>query len=73
MDRNIIAISDILRHKDLGIISHQPGRIGSDFYPKEENSIYVRDMGFILYTVSADDCEPSTLKEKEEYWKRNGI
>lgn len=72
MNRNILAIADVICHKKLGIVSHQPGRIGSDdYYPKGKNKIYVRNINFILHTVSANDCKPSTIKEKEEYWRQN--
>lgn len=70
MNRYTIAIADILKHKTLGIVSHQPGKIGADFYPKGKNNIYVRDINFVLHSVSADDCKSTTIKESKEYWKK---
>ena len=66
MDKNLLAIADVLRHKTLGLVSHQP-----DF--KNELSgdkIRVRDINWIIHIISATDCEWATREERENYWEK---
>jgi len=66
MDKNLLAIADVLRHKTLGLVSHQP-----DF--KNDllgDQIQVRDMNWSLSIVSAADCMPTTREEKDSYWEK---
>jgi hypothetical protein len=77
MERNLLAIDDILVHKTFGLVSYQPIGINevatSDGrYPNNlnEDSIYVRgSRDSYRLVVYVKDCEPAFLKERN--WKVN--
>jgi len=66
IERNEIAIADLLRHKTLGIVSHQPQE------DEKSDEIWVRNENWSLYHVYLADCEwPAEDDEKaNNFWKR---
>jgi len=64
MDYNKIAIADVLKHPELGIISHQP-----DIHSPLTDKIRVRGLEDKVLFVLASECEPASSEESEDYWK----
>ena len=66
IERNEIAIADLLRHKTLGIVSPQPQG------DEKSDEIWVRNENWSLYHVYLADCEwPAEDDEKaNNFWKR---
>jgi len=63
---NELAICDLLKHTELGIVSYQPRDIRS----VSSQFIAVRDINFKLYWVFIGDCELPTGEEGEDYWEQ---
>jgi len=64
MDYRDIAIADVLRHPDHGLVSHQP------ILPSpKENLIRVESMTGIFFSVSATLCVKATSRESDYYWE----
>ena len=66
MTRDELAIADLLRHRTLGIVSHQPQ------VEERPGEIWVRNKNWSLYNVYLADCEwpAEDDEEADNFWKR---
>ena len=63
VDTNKIAIADVLKHPEYGLVSHQP-ILSSPI----EDEIRVSDMKGTIHFVLASECVEPTYEESQEYW-----
>jgi len=66
MDKNMLALADVVKHKTLGTVSYQ----GIDKTLKDDE-IFVRDIMWILHIVYASDCDTASIEDADKYWRRN--
>lgn len=59
-----VAIADVLKHKILGLVSHQP-----DLNEEITRSLRVMDSSGKIYYVHDYDCDFATREEMNEYWQ----
>ncbi len=65
VDTTKIAIADVLKHPDHGLISFQPA-----ITDLVEDKIFVRDINGSLFQVLASECEETTCEETRKFWKK---
>ena len=66
VDPEKVAIADILRHDELGLVSHQP-----DILLPITEILRVRDIHGTLYEINANELYPiNSTEEINEYWQK---
>lgn len=62
VDFRYVAIADVLKHPEHGLVSHQP-----DVSKPISEFLNVMDQRGRRFEVKASECEEATLQEVEEY------